>query len=49
MATIKVFATSGVKELKCFDRLWEVPFLDEEEEEPIVDDGELTVGTPISE
>lgn len=47
MATIKVFSAHGVKELKCFDRLWEVPFIDEEEEDPVVDDGELTVGNPL--
>lgn len=47
MATIKVFSVDGVKELKCFDTLADVPFLDEEEEETILDDGELTVCTPL--
>lgn len=30
MATIKVFSTAGVKELKCFDTLENVPILDPE-------------------
>lgn len=47
MATIKVFSTDGVKELKCFDRLWEIPFIGEDEEETITDDGELTVSQPL--
>lgn len=29
MATIRVFSPSGVKELKCFDTLAQVPYLDE--------------------
>lgn len=48
MAVIKVFSSEGVKELKCFDNLTDVPFI-EDEVETIEDDGELTVGTPISE
>lgn len=47
MATIKVFTAQGVKELKCFEKLWEVPYTDDEEEEILMDDGELTVGTPL--
>lgn len=47
MATIKVFDSSGVRTLKCFDTLDDVMYDTEEEEEVIVDDGELTVGTPI--
>lgn len=46
MATIKVFSANGVKELKCFDTLEAVPY-DEDEEEIIEDDGELTVGLPL--
>lgn len=46
MATIKVFSAIGVKELKCFDTLENVPF-DEEEDDILEDDGELTVGTPL--
>lgn len=37
MATIKVFSPKGVKELKCFDTLEEVPYFDPEtgfEEDP---------------
>lgn len=30
MATIKVFSPNGVKELKCFDTLEAVPYLDVE-------------------
>lgn len=42
MATIKVFSANGVKELKCFDTLENVPYLtpeivDESEDEDIVD------------
>lgn len=33
MATIKVFDANGVKELKCFDTLIEVPYLVDEDEE----------------
>lgn len=47
MATIKVFSTEGVKELKCFDTLVSAPYLSDPEEEDIIDDGELTVGTPL--
>lgn len=47
MATIKVFSALGVKELKCFDTLDKVDFLEDEEDETIEDDGELTVGTPL--
>lgn len=47
MATIKVFSAVGVKELKCFDTLDNVEFLDDEEDSTIQDDGELTVGTPL--
>ena len=46
MATIKVISANGVKELKCFDTLENVPY-DEDEEEIIEDDGELTVGSPL--
>lgn len=46
MATIKVFSAQGVKELKCFDSLMDVPFI-EDEQEIIEDDGELTVGAPL--
>lgn len=35
MAVIKVYSPLGVKEIKCFDTLENVPFL--EEEEPIQD------------
>lgn len=40
MATIKVFSAGGVKELKCFDTLEAVSFLDSEtgfEEDPFED------------
>lgn len=40
MATIKVFDVNGVKELKCFDTLVDVPYLEEEileEEEEVPD------------
>lgn len=42
MATIKVFSANGVKELKCFETLENVPYLvdepaDESEDEDIVD------------
>lgn len=43
MATIKVFDTNGIKELKCFDTLTDVNYLepeefaDESEDEDIVD------------
>lgn len=47
MATIKVFDVNGVKGLSCFDTLDTVAYLSDEEDETIVDDGELTVGTPI--
>lgn len=47
MATIKIFSSKGVRELKCFDTLDNVPYFEDEEEETITDDGELTVGTPI--
>lgn len=47
MAVIKVFDVNGVKELSCFDTLDTVAYLSNEEDETIVDDGELTVGTPI--
>lgn len=46
LATIKVFDCNGVKSLQCFDTLDNIPY-DEEEVDEIVDDGELTVGTPI--
>lgn len=46
MATIKVFSVDGVKELNCFDTLQDVPYLDFEDD-PLEDDGELTVGTPL--
>lgn len=46
MAMIKIFDCKGVKTLQCFDTLDNVPY-DEEEEEEIIDDGELTVGNPI--
>lgn len=32
MATIKIFSALGVKELKCFDTLDNVPYLDPESE-----------------
>lgn len=32
MATIKVFDSEGCKELKCFDTLVEVPYIEEEED-----------------
>lgn len=47
MATIKVFDVNGVKQLSCFDTVDNVAYLSEDEDEMIVDDGELTVGTPI--
>lgn len=47
MATIKVFDVKGVKTLKCFDTLANVEYDSDEEEDAIVDDGELTVGLPI--
>lgn len=46
MATIKVFDVNGSKTLKCFDTLDNVAY-DTEEDEPLIDDGELTVSTPI--
>lgn len=46
MATIKVFDSTGVKELGCFDTLDNVEYLSDEPDE-IVDDGELTIGTPL--
>lgn len=46
MATIKVFDVNGVKELSCFDTLDAVQYLSDEVEE-IVDDGELTIGSPL--
>lgn len=46
MATIKVFDVNGCKTLKCFDTLDNVEY-DRIEEDTLVDDGELTVGTPI--
>lgn len=47
MATIKVFSPDGVKELNCFDTIDTVSFLDDMEDEEIVDDGELTIGNPL--
>lgn len=44
MATIKVFSTDGVKELKCFDTLDNVPILDPEtyfEADPFDDIAEM--------
>lgn len=40
MATIKVFDSKGVKELKCFDMLDDVPYMSEDEEdlEDVVED-----------
>lgn len=32
MATIKVFDSTGVKELKCFDTLVDVPYLVDEDD-----------------
>lgn len=32
MATIKVFSPNGVKELKCFDTLEQVPYMDDLED-----------------
>lgn len=46
MATIKVFDSTGVKELSCFDTIDNVEYLTEEEE-VLCDDGELTVSTPL--
>lgn len=46
MAVIKVSDTKGVRYLKCFDTLDNVEYF-EDEDETIVDDGELTVGTPL--
>lgn len=47
MATIKIFDCNGVKTLQCFDTLDNIPYDEEEDVDEIVDDGELTVGTPI--
>lgn len=47
MATIKVYSVHGVKTLKCFDTLDNVPYDIVEEDDTIEDDGELTVGLPI--
>lgn len=44
MATIKVFSVEGVKELKCFDTLENVPILDPEtyfEADPFDDIAEM--------
>lgn len=46
MATIKVFDVNGSKTLKCFDTLDNVAY-DTDKDDILVDDGELTVGTPI--
>lgn len=46
MATIKVFDVNGVKELSCFDTIDNVGYLNEEED-LLVDDGELTIGNPL--
>lgn len=47
MATIKVFSGAGVKELRCFENIDDVPFLSDEDEDTIQDDGELTVSEPL--
>lgn len=47
MATIKVFTAEGIKELNCFDNYDLLPYLDDEEDDQIVDDGELTVSNPL--
>lgn len=49
MATIKVFSPAGIKELSCFDTADNVDYITMEEDQTITDDGELTVGSPISE
>lgn len=46
MATIKVFDVNGCKTLNCFDTLDNVVY-DAVEDDTLVDDGELIVGTPI--
>lgn len=38
MATIKVFDVFGVKEIKCFDTLDNVPYIEEEEIDGAPDD-----------
>lgn len=44
MATIKVFDVTGVKELKCFDTLVNVPYLEEE----IIDETEPEESNPFA-
>lgn len=46
MARIKVSDCNGIKYLNCFDTLDAVEY-QSEEDDILVDDGELTVGTPI--
>lgn len=47
MAVVKVFTALGVKTVEMLGNLEETPFDEEDIEEELIDDGELTVGTPL--